>query len=420
MIRELLEHKKIAKNIESYGLWSDRPGIELFSEMLDRTGHPEKSMDLIHVAGTNGKGSSVFFTAEILQGLGFVVGTYTSPHFDDPTERITVGGRTIGYKEFDELANEVLEAVSLSLDYYPTSSDIYLAIALLFFNRCECDFVILETGLGGRLDSTNAVFENEPARISLITRIDLDHTKILGNTIEEIAAEKAGIIRSGSNVVIASMPDNAFRCIKEKCDSLDVKYCSVEDDQEIKALIPVFFKEYEGSYQSENIANAIATVMALGFSKKQIIKTFDNINKSGPRGRLHVIPARAGQPRMVIDGAHNPSGIEALCNYLSHNGIQNAVGICGIKRDKDTAGMLRLIAPYLEMVYLTSVGEGARRTDVVSLQEICQKNGLKTHISKNAQDAVEDATQTGFRNNKTVVVFGSLELSAVVVNITKD
>lgn len=420
MLNELLEHKKIADSIESYGLWSTDPGIELFSEMLERIDHPETGLKFVHVAGTNGKGSSVFFIGQILSALGYKVGSYTSPHFDDPTERVTIDGKAIDFREFDEFAKKVLDLASKPPEYLPTSSDIYLAIALMYFAEMCCDYVILETGLGGRLDSTNAVFKNHKAEVSLITRIGLDHTAILGDTIQEVAAEKAGIIRSGSDVVIGTMDQIACDCITDRCAECGADYTLVSEDKNLMTTVAAFFPEYKGSYQQENIANAIAVVRRLGFSEKEIIKVFDYIDRTGPIGRLLIKKARAGQPAILIDGAHNPCGIKALCRYIEDRGITKAVGVCGIKRDKDASAMLELMVPYLEEIHITSVGEGRRRTDIDRLDEVCKGFGLTTHIRHYAEDAFDSACESAFRKKIPVICFGSLELAAEAAKIIED
>ena len=245
----MYSYEEVLDQIENGRRFGNRPGVEITGIMLEQMGQPQNGMPFIHVAGTNGKGSVCAFLTSVFREAGLKVGTFISPHLIDFEERIMVDGRQISREDVTRIGNVLLEQ---EFGVTPTMFDYCVLMAVLYFKEQNCDLVIMETGLGGRLDSTNAL--GNPV-VSVITRIGYDHMNILGNTIEEIAREKAGIIKAGVPVVIAPQESEALAVLQRAAAAKGVRArCVQEKDlQGAKALQPGLL----GAYQRENAATAM-------------------------------------------------------------------------------------------------------------------------------------------------------------------
>ncbi|MBO5767990.1 MAG: bifunctional folylpolyglutamate synthase/dihydrofolate synthase, partial [Clostridia bacterium] len=202
--------------IHSVEWLGSRPGLSRTQELLYKLGNPEKDMRYIHVAGTNGKGSTCAMLDSVLRRAGYKVGLYTSPYIVRFNERMCINGEPISDSELAELV-ETIKPIADTMEDKPTEFEIITALAFLYYKRHNCDIVVLEVGMGGRLDSTNVI---DAPLVSVITGIALDHIAVLGNTVAEIAAEKAGIIKEGSAVVYGGRDDVAFSVSAKKAESL--------------------------------------------------------------------------------------------------------------------------------------------------------------------------------------------------------
>ena len=263
-------------------------------------------MRIVHIAGTNGKGTTAAYSAGILKAAGYRVGVYTSPHLVDVRERIAVDGQMIGEADFVRITKRVLSAQTGDR---PTMSDVLFVAALLFFKERGCDFAILETGLGGRLDSTAAI-EAVP-EVTAIPKIGLDHTAILGSTIEAIAAEKAGIIKAGTKVVTGKMADAAEAVIRQRAGELSVPVIPAGEDI-CRRVEDAYLKQ---SYLYENVCTAAAVTNELIASEeKWQAAVREAIRTVKTPGRLELL---SEQPFLLFDGAHNPQGARALADTLS-------------------------------------------------------------------------------------------------------
>ena len=226
-----INYEEIKNLIESKGKYGSLPGCEISRIMLEQLGHPEGGLPLIHIAGTNGKGSVSAFLCSILKEAGLKVGMFTSPHLVDFRERIQINRELISKEDFTRLGKWLLEQ---DFGVKPAMSDYCLAMALLYFKEQKCDAVILETGLGGKLDSTNAV--GIPV-VSVITKIGLDHMAILGDTLEKIAGEKAGIIKEGTRLICESQEPEVEAVFYQKAQEVRVKSIQIIATITVKKII---------------------------------------------------------------------------------------------------------------------------------------------------------------------------------------
>lgn len=351
-------------NSRRFGRYS---GVEVMAEMLKALGDPQKGMRLIHIAGTNGKGSVSAFLCEILREAGLCVGVFTSPHLIDFRERICVDGRMIEREAVERLGRELLVRRFLK---EPSMFDICLAMALLYFKEQQCDVVILETGLGGSLDATNAVGVPE---VSVITKIGYDHMEILGNTLEEIAEQKAGIIKKGTDVVLESQTTGVLAVLLAAAERAGARACHVIAPEEFlqrcyqDGTQSFVYGDYGklqmrmlGLHQYENAAAAaVAAELFLkngkfserieaqitGEDKNRRIKAFirNGIFKTRWQGRMELLRS---EPFFMVDGAHNSSGIEALRESLAclFPG-ERFHFMMGVMADKDYESMVELLLP---------------------------------------------------------------------------
>ena len=314
---------------------------ELLLESLD---NPERAYPAIQIAGTNGKGSTAVMLDSICRAAGIKTGLYTSPHLVSITERIRIDGEQISEDDFARHTTTVREAAQRLLDsgqigLLPTFFEHVTAIALLAFREAAIDLAILETGMGGRLDSTTAA----NASIVAITQIAMDHEEFLGSTIESIAGEKAAIIRPGVKAIIGRQEPAALSVLLRRCEETGV--------QPILALPPSnpIRIGLRGRHQLENAAVAIAVAKSLAISDDAI---FSGIEIANHPGRLELLDS---EPAILLDGAHNPAGAEALRNYLIEFGRRPLTIVFGAMRDKQLVRIGELIFPLADNLLLTPI-----------------------------------------------------------------
>lgn len=302
-------------------------GLERIRLLLDRLGNPQDSLRFVHVAGTNGKGSTCAYIESILRCAGLRTGLFTSPYVFHFEERIRVDGASISLNDLRKVTFQVKE-VADGMDEHPTEFELMTAVALLHFAQSEVDLVVLEVGLGGRFDSTNCI---DAPEVSVITRIGFDHTDILGSTLHEIAGEKAGIIKEGIPVVSWPQEREAFEVIDMRAtergadlQNADFSKLSVEHTPTLQEPFWGFsYREFKtlktqllGSYQPANAAVALEAITVLrkrgwDISDKAVVQ---GIAECVWPGRFEVI---AHRPGFIVDGAHNPQGVAALLESLS-------------------------------------------------------------------------------------------------------
>lgn len=393
---------EVVNTIENIHRFGKATGREVTEELTELLGHPEAGMKTIHIAGTNGKGSTSAFISSILMDADFSVGTFTSPHLVDFRERITVNGEMIPKEDVARLGSRLL---SLDMKLQPTMFDYCLGIALLYFKEKGADYVVLETGLGGAKDST-AGLSTVPV-VSVITRIGLDHTAILGDSIEKIATEKAGIIKAGTGLVVAKNETEAEKVILDAGRRVQAQFVSLNSDLYYEDFVKDIELGIKGKYQKENAATAVATVKLL--SDIDEFNLPDEVILSGLRkaawaGRMEVL---SENPFFLVDGAHNPQGVKALYESLMElYPDEKFTFILGVLADKDYEEMIDMMLP-LAKSFNTVTVESNRAVQGERLANIINDKGISARYFNDLEEAL--VTVLGEANDdERVIAFGSL------------
>jgi dihydrofolate synthase / folylpolyglutamate synthase len=404
--------KSALEKIYSMHQFSIKLGLERVENLLDHIDRPQEKLRCFHIAGSNGKGSTASFIASILMETGFKVGLYTSPHFVRFNERIKINGVEID----DEYIAGFIESMDEYIDEFsPTFFEITTALAFKYFAENEVDFAVIETGLGGRLDATNVIHP----LASIITSISLEHTNILGDTIEKIAVEKAGIIKPKTLVLNGFMPTEAENIIVSKALGAGCRHIKAgdfitrEDDyinvQLRKKVFKIYSTPLAGKHQLNNCALALKTINEfLGIDEIDIFtKGINNVVKNtGIQGRYEVIN---NFPKIIFDSAHNPEGIESFIREFEkeYKNYSERTLIFGAMRDKDIDEMLRLLIPYFDVIYVSQV-QVERAAPIDQIIELMQGNN---------KNIVPLEDPSGFirkfqllNENKCLVVLGSMYL----------
>jgi len=377
----------------------------------------------VHVAGTNGKGSVTAMVSSILQQAGFNVGTYTSPHLLDATERILVNGEKIPQKQFLELSRQVKDAGSKLPQESKTSFFEQLtAIAFLCFKQQKVDFVVAETGLGGRLDSTNLL----SPLVAAVTNISIEHSELLGNTVREIALEKAGIIKPGC-LVATTAQGEALGVIERKCAEQNATLARVQESElqiectTQKTCFTLEGKKYctrlLGRHQALNAALAVKVIELL--AQKGVSVDSQSIEKGLMevqwRGRLEIA---SNSPLVVLDGAHNPAAARALTSAVNELWPQRKVHlVCGVLKDKDAQGIL---AEFSKMRVGQFIACQPKTERAVPAKELAAKASAIFGAEKvDLQESINAAVQTTLfecKENEMMLVTGSLYTVAEAIS----
>lgn len=401
-------------SLQKYGI---KFGLDNIDRLLSALGKPHKSFPSIHIAGTNGKGSTSAIIASILKSAGLKVGLFTSPHLVSFTERIRINGEEITEKEVIDLIDEVREIVIHSGDFSPTFFEVVTAIALEYFKRKKIDVEVIEVGMGGRLDATNIII---PA-VSVITNISYDHMKFLGNTLRDIATEKAGIIKDEVPVVISSQVHEVLEVIEAKAKEKNAeKYLYGRDFSSVlkkEDLTGIYFDYLNkdslsindlhlpliGKHQLQNVSVAIKTVELLS-KKLTYLFSFpishfirDGLLSVRWPGRLEIIKE---DPPIVIDGAHNPAAAEALTDALKKNFLRKykkVILVLGIMGDKNIEGIMKPLLPLASEIILTSP-DYERAASPERLAGIAVSLGFHDfRIASTVKDAIEMAINDSYK-----------------------
>ncbi|EZH66864.1 hypothetical protein DH09_02675 [Bacillaceae bacterium JMAK1] len=404
-----------------------KPGLERIEAVLERLGHPERAINSVHIGGTNGKGSTVTYVRQIMQQAGYNVGTFTSPYVVQFEERISINGSPISEEEFTAAASSVREALErVNHPYGPaTEFEILTLIAMVHFaNAKELDLVIFEVGLGGRLDSTNVI---DPL-VTAITNVGQDHMHILGNTIEEIAFEKAGIIKGNAPIVTTVANDEALsvilRVAKQKKASVSIVHDDVSlqidqlDEEGSTFTVKTEQSTYSaltirmrGAHQVENAVLAIRIVEELTSHDDYLVEA--NAIRKGLElafwpGRLELVRSN---PQVLLDGAHNPEGIERLSSYLQTSVQGRKLHfIAAMTVEKDVQQMLEpLLALHPESITFTSFDHVRAMDPHAIIEQVPFKARAEVNSHKAVQHVLREAD-----DQDVIVVVGSLFLISEV------
>ena len=413
-----MDFKSAIEFIETAGKQGSKPGLSRIGELCSLLGNPQKGTRFVHIAGTNGKGSVSAMLDSVLRHAGYKTGLFTSPHLCRFNERIRVDGRDIPDPRLAKAIGRIKTCFDKMSDK-PTEFEIVTAAAFLYFAEEQCDIVVLETGLGGRLDATNII--TDPV-LSVITGISLDHTAVLGDTEEQIAYEKAGIIKENRPVVLADCDSRAAEVLenaaKEKMSPIfKVNYKRLENTRVFLCGTEFSFSPYgdiklslSGVYQAHNACAAITAAEAL-------IREGYKITEEDIKGGLNKVrwPARfevlSKSPLIIYDGAHNPQGAQALKENLKAVNIKKAVFLSGVMADKDYNLFAKTLSPFAKGVFTVSP-DSPRALDPEKLADVFGSFGVKTAAHSTVADGVAAAVKFARTNNLPLIICGSLYMYA--------
>ncbi len=400
-------------SFEKFGI---KLGLERITYICEELGDPQKKYKVVHVGGTNGKGSVCRFLQSILTLNGYKVGVYTSPHLQRFSERIVIDNKEISEEDVVLLVEKIkpiIDKMSRN-NNTPTFFEIVTAMAFQYFNDEKVDFAVIEVGLGGRFDATNIVH----SIVSVITNVSLEHQKILGDKVEDIAFEKAGVIKNDVPVVTSADKD-ALNVIKKisvgKNSSLTIldksfweKISGGVDWQEFK--INGSLKEYDvktsmiGEFQGENISLAISTIETLQMNGVYITdeSIMEGIEKTTNPGRMEII---GFEPIILLDGAHNIAGMNSLKKTLENDFVYNRlILIIGILSDKDIQEMLDIITPFADIIVVTK-SNNKRACNPSKLK--VRIHGKKVVLKTDIPDAIDYVKKVA-KKQDLICVTGSL------------
>ncbi len=396
------------------------PSLAREYELLSQLGNPQEKLKFVHVTGTNGKGSVCACLASILQSAGYRTGLFTSPHIFEYEERIRINGESIKEADFSEVL-ERIRPIAEQMPERPTTFELLTAAGFLYFAEQKCDIVVLEVGMGGRFDATNVI---QPPLCAVITAIGLDHTAQLGNTVEAIAGEKSGIIKSDTAVVCAAEDPKAISVVKGACAAKNAAFCNVDPSRIQNTCFTLNGTTFSlmpygeirlpllGTYQTHNALTAITVCEVLnqnGFavSADAVIR---GLSAAVWQGRFELLQ---DEPFFILDGAHNAHGIavaaESLKTYFPN---QKITFLLGVLADKDVDAMLALLLP-LAQSFVAVKPPSQRAMKQSTLAQRLQEYGASVSVCETVAEGVEKAIMLAGKDG-TVCALGSLYFSGDV------
>lgn len=410
-----MTYKEAVAYIHSVTWKGSRPGLSRITELLQKLQNPQERLQFIHVAGTNGKGSFCAMTESVLRAAGYKTGLFVSPYIKHFNERICVCGTPIGDEDLAFATAEVKKAADTMADA-PTEFELITAIGLLHFARVGCEVVVLETGMGGRLDSTNII---KAPLFTVITGIAMDHTAFLGDTVEQIAAEKAGIIKKGSPVLWGGGDANARAVIEKKAAEMGVPMLATRDtpvtvrEMSLSGSI-VDYGEWQGvhlpllgTYQPYNLANVLAAVPLMRGAGLAVTNAQVRSGIAATRwpGRFERLSA---DPLILSDGAHNPEGIEAAVESIqAYFKGERVLILTGVMADKDYHGMVETLRPVTAEAF-TLTPDNPRSLAAADFADAFAAKGIRATAFDTVDEAVFAAVARARETGKPLVSLGSL------------
>lgn len=408
----MIDYKETLDKLFALHTFGIKLGLDNIKNFLDHLGNPQLDLKTIHIAGSNGKGSTAAFTASILQENNYTVGLYTSPHFVKFNERISINNALIEDEyivEFFNLHEKYIDEFKL------TFFEVTTALAFRYFSDMDVDFSVIETGLGGRLDATNVL--NPLACV--ITSISLEHTNVLGNKLENIAFEKSEIIKRGAKVFIGKLSSQAEEVIVEKCKREGCQLFKIEDYTLEKGdRVELYTEEVElidwvnplkGNYQKYNaaLAGLVVTKIIQLDDDAIISRGIKNvIVNTGIQGRYEYYHRN---PAVLFDSAHNPEGVSAFIQEFSKETGQydKRTLLFGALKDKSVQDMLKILVPVFDEIFITKINN-ERSAAIEDITLIANDLGTKVEVCINPVDFVQDFLKGSERN--CLVILGSMYL----------
>lgn len=423
-----MTYEEALDNVYGRLVFGIKPGLERIGALLERLGEPQKRLKFVHVAGTNGKGTCSTLVASALKECGLRVGFYTSPYVLEFRERFQINGEMIPQQE---LIEEV-EALSPIADEFEKNGDqvtefeYITALAFHWFARRGCDIVVLEVGMGGRFDATNII---DVPEVAAIMSISLDHTAILGDTLEKIAFEKAGILKEGGRLVLyPQQAPEVFSELEQICrerrvelllpDLSQVKEleCSI-DGTTFQAGEQIWRTPFLGEHQ---VRNAVTALKVLEVLKQRGWPVTEQAVKAGFEKAF--IPARmeviSREPLCLLDGGHNPGCAQALGQALTRFVPQRKVAIMGVMADKDSREALRILGPLFSQI-VTVAPEGLRALPAQKLAEVASEFCPKVIPAGSCREALALAVKA-MGENGALVVCGSFYLAGEIREMLRE
>ena len=371
-----------------------KPNLGRMFDFTNYLGDPQNKIKIIHVGGTNGKGSTSHMIASVLQDANYKVGLYTSPHIKSFRERIKVNGNKIGKKNIVEFIKSNFQYINKNkLSFF----EISVGIAFYFFNLSKVDIAIIEVGMGGRLDATNVI---EKPLMSIITNISLEHTKFLGKTRKKIAIEKAGIVKKNSILVVGQFDDEISGVFK-----------SIAEDKKTKLLIldrsvkQIFKSDLIGNYQTQNIGLsylALKNIIGFKISQENLKKGFENVRKNtGLRLRWE---EQSHKPKVIFDISHNKAGFQLVVNQFSDYKFKKLRMVLGFVKDKNIEEIVNCLPSYAD--YYLCKPNVERGFNLNKLKNIFDKYKLSNKTFKDVELAYNSAKKNS-NNDDLIYVGGS-------------
>ncbi len=436
-LRWLLERSDIERmRVVRYS--DDAFRLDRMRRLMERLGNPHEQTRMVHVGGTNGKGATVAMIGSMLEGCGYTVGTYTSPHLIDLRERISINGQMIAKNDFTEAIRAVAEAAA-AIGEPPTFFEAVTAAAFKHFAEQAVDIAVIEVGLGGRLDSTNII----TPEVSVITSIDLDHTRLLGASREEIAREKAGIFKPGVPALAFDLDASVDAVMREVAAEVGAtlrvvnkeiefssRFCSSSDlgpHTRVCLYTPTSRLEHlpvplPGEHQAGNCGLALAVIDALRAAGMDCPeeKVTAGLARTRVPGRMQVLHER---PKVLVDGAHNPAAVGALMRCVgAHVPYDSMVCVFGCCSDKDVGAMLDRVNLGADKVIFTRSGSNPRAMDPDELQRMfAERSGKMSQVGRTLPEALELAGRAVSRED-LICITGSFYLAGDAIKhfATKD
>ncbi len=414
-----MDYRQALEYIDGVSWLGSRPGLERVTALLEKLGNPQNKLKFVHIAGTNGKGSCAAMTASVLRAAGYRTGLFTSPYLFRFNERMQINGEPIGDEALAALVTEI-RPLADAMEDHPTEFELMTAAALLWYQREKCDVVVLEVGLGGRLDATNVIGAPEAA---VIMNIGLDHTAILGDTVEKIAAEKAGIIKPGCDAVLYQQAAGVEAVVREKCEAVGARLRVADFAQ----IVPEF-DSLEGqvfTYRGEPCAIPLLGAHQLK-NAAVVLELVEILRRKGwdlPRDAvehgLYAVswPARfelvREEPPFVVDGGHNPQCAETVAESLKrYFPTQKRVLLCGVLADKDYPALFDVLDTAAD-AYVCVTPASERALPAEKLAEYLRRYGKPVSVCEDVPAGVEAASAAAGEEGVACAV-GSLYMAGAV------
>ena len=393
-----------------------------FARIMRALGNPQENMNFVHVAGTNGKGSTVRMTANALTGAGYRTGEFTSPYISVYNDRIRIDGINISDAELSKIVSEIRPIIDgLCTDC--SQFEITTAVAFIYFAVKKCDIVVLEAGLGGLLDCTNII---EKPCVSVITSVSLDHTAILGDTIEKIARQKAGIIKQECPVVLSPAQKREVHAlvyrtamqfnsvfVTPNTARLKIEKCDYTGNKFIYKNFP-YYTSMLGKHQINNALTAIETLFLLkkrGFGQLNYLNIYNGVKTAQVPSRCQIV--REDKPFVMIDGAHNPDGMRALADFIRTVPKSPKIMICGMMEDKDWQTAVGYISRYIDTAVCLD-GFAPKTVFAPKLADMFTQGEVS-----NLHDAISRAAALAGKDGM-VIIAGSLYLAAALQKYSRQ